>query len=69
MTQIEFLQGQIEWADKWLATPASELVGALTHDKCAEVREQACEALSDLQIEKARFSVTETGMKFSHYAA
>ena len=64
MTNAEFLQSQVEWARKWLAVPESELPGALTHAKCYQVLNEAQDALLD----HARFTVTASGMRFSHYA-
>ena len=65
MTNAEFLQSEVEWANKWLAMPADQLPGTLTHDRCLTVRETALDSLLD----HARFSVTPTGLQFSHYAA
>lgn len=42
-----FLLGQIEWAKKWLATPADQLPGTLTHEKCNQVIEDAQDELID----------------------
>jgi hypothetical protein len=42
-----FLLGQIEWAKKWLNTPADQLPGTLTHEKCHEVMEKAQDELID----------------------
>lgn len=35
MTQVEFLLDQRAYCTQWMATPASQLPGTLTHDKLA----------------------------------
>lgn len=47
MTELEHLKATKAWAEKWLATPESELPGTLTHEKCAEVLEDAEDKLID----------------------
>ena len=41
----KFLLWQIEWADRWLATPVDQLPGELTHEKCHTVKEDAQDEL------------------------
>lgn len=40
-----FLKGQIEWAQRWLNTPADQLPGVLTHEKCNQVIDDARDEL------------------------
>lgn len=40
-----FLRGQIEWAQRWLNTPADQLPGAMTHDKVQQVMDDARDEL------------------------
>ena len=42
-----FLRGQIEWAQRWLAVPADQLPGVLTHEKCNQVLDDAQDELID----------------------
>ena len=37
MTRLEFLLGQRDWCNKWMAVDASALPGTLTHDKVVRV--------------------------------
>lgn len=64
MKTTEFLECEIAWANKWLAMPADQLPGTLTHERCLQIREDALDALLD----HAQFYVTPTGLQFSHYA-
>lgn len=62
MTRLEFLRGQIEWAERILAMPADQLPGTLTHDKAAAVAIEA-------EIEMVDFlavQVTPAGLRWVH---
>lgn len=47
MTNLEFLKSQKEWALKWLATPADQLPGELTHEKVNQVLEDTEDKLTE----------------------
>ena len=47
MTELEHLKATKVWAEKWLATPESELPGTLTHEKCRKALEEAEDKLID----------------------
>jgi hypothetical protein len=63
MTRAEFLQEQVRWAKRMLAVPAENLPGTATHEKIADIMQAA----EDELLDHARFTVTPTGMRFSHY--
>ena len=48
-TESRFHIQNIEWADKWLNTPADQLPGVLTHDKCVKEQIKHEVALIDYQ--------------------
>lgn len=55
MTRLEFLKAQMLWAESWLAKPASELPGKLTHEICLAV-------LHDSMVEMVNYTVICDGM-------
>ena len=64
MTQAEFLQGQVAWAEKVLNAPNVQYQnGRMSHECANEVMEKAQDEL----IDHARYSVGPNGMQFSHY--
>jgi len=49
MTTSKFWQDQRAWALRWLDTPAEQLPGTLTHEKCFEKLQEAEDALIDFE--------------------
>lgn len=47
MTNLQHLLQTKQWAEDWLAKPAHELPGNLTHEKCLEVLESVEDQLID----------------------
>lgn len=49
MTQAQFWLHQRDYACKWLDTPADQLPGTLTHEKCFALLQEAEDALVDFE--------------------
>jgi hypothetical protein len=58
MTKAEFWINQRDYACKWLNTPAEQLPGTLTHEKCFALLQEAESNLIDLERYTAHGQMT-----------